>query len=273
MSRRNSRIDNEIGDADMASTLSARVRGWIVSIAILGIALGLIFVLSSNWTTWVSGGEEQKTDDAYLRADVTPLSTKAAGLVASVEVSDYQLVKAGDLLARLQDDDFRAQVAQAEAAVQAGDSALVNNRRQKELQDARIQQAQTAIVAAEAEISTAEAGIQAANSALANARSESAGFASAVFSSGEAFLQSGRLAEAICLITDVRMPGMDGIELQRRVGLEQPDLPIIFITAHHGEEIRQRALDGGAVDFMSKPFDVPDLLRAILRAAHESSNE
>ena len=175
MSSRNSRIDNEIGDADMASILSARVRGRIVSIAILGIALGLIFVLSSNWTTWVSGGEEQKTDDAYLRADVTPLSTKAAGLVASVEVSDYQPVKAGDLLARLQDDDFRAQVAQAEAAVQAGDSALVNNRRQKELQDARIQQAQTAIVAAEAEISTAEAGIQAANSALANARSRISG--------------------------------------------------------------------------------------------------
>jgi membrane fusion protein (multidrug efflux system) len=155
----------------MASTLSTRVRGWIVSIAILGIALGLIFVLSSNWITWASAGEEQKTDDAYLRADVTPLSTKAAGLVASVEVSDYQPVKAGDLLARLQDDDFRAQVAQAEATVQAGDSGLVNNRRQKELQDARIQQAQTAIVAAEAEISAAEAGIQAANSALASARS------------------------------------------------------------------------------------------------------
>jgi len=159
----------------MASTLSTRVRGWIVSIAILGIALGLILVLSSNWTTWASGREEQKTDDAYLRADVTPLSTKAAGLVASVEVSDYQHVKAGDLLARLQDDDFRAQVAQAEAAVQAGASALVNNRRQKELQDARIQQAQTGIGAAEAEVAAAEAGIQAANSALANARSGLAG--------------------------------------------------------------------------------------------------
>ena len=159
----------------MASTLSTRVRGWIVSIAILRIALGLIFVLSSNWTTWASAGEEQKTDDAYLRADVTPLSTKAAGLVASVEVSDYQRVKAGDLLVHLRDDDFRAQVAQAEAAVQAGDSALVNNQRQKELQDSRIQQAQTAIVAAEAEVSAAEAGIQAANSALANARSGLAG--------------------------------------------------------------------------------------------------
>src|ERR1700722_6174535 len=159
----------------MPSTLSTRVRGWIVSIAILGIALGLIFVLSSNWTTWASAGDEQKTDDAYLRADVTPLSTKAAGLVASVEVSDYQRVKAGDLLVRLRDDDFRAQVAQAEAAVQAGDSALVNNQRQKELQDSRIQQAQTAIVAAEAEVAAAEAGIHAANSTLASARSALAG--------------------------------------------------------------------------------------------------
>ena len=155
----------------MAITLSARLRGWIVSIAILGIALGLIFVLSSNWTTWATNGEEQKTDDAYLRADVTPLSTKAAGLVASVEVSDYQPVRAGDLLVRLRDDDFRAQVAQAEAAVQAGESALVNNQRQKELQDARIQQAQTGIVAAEAEIAAADAGIAAANAALANAKS------------------------------------------------------------------------------------------------------
>jgi FixJ family two-component response regulator len=102
---------------------------------------------------------------------------------------------------------------------------------------------------------------------------ESAGFASAVFSSAEAFLLSGRLAEATCLITDLRMPGMDGIELQRRIRLERPDLPIIFITAHPGEEIRQRALAGGAVDFMSKPFEVGDLLGAIRRAAHESSNE
>src|SRR5216683_4531493 len=84
---------------------------------------------------------------------------------------------------------------------------------------------------------------------------ESAGFAPLVFSSAEAFLQSGKLNEAICLITDVRMPGMDGIELQRRVRLERPKLPIIFISAHFDVEIRQRALDGGAVDFMYKPFD------------------
>lgn len=155
----------------MTDTIAKKLRGWIVAVVILGIAIALIFVLSYNWTAWASSGEEQKTDDAYLRADVTPLSTKASGLVASVEVTDYQTVKAGDLLVRLRDEDFRAQVAQAEAAVQAGESALVNNQRQKELQDARVQQAQTGIVAAEAEVSAAEAGILAANSAIANAQS------------------------------------------------------------------------------------------------------
>jgi membrane fusion protein (multidrug efflux system) len=155
----------------MTDALAKKLRGWLVAAAILGIAVVLIIVLSFNWTAWASNGEEQKTDDAYVRADVTPLSTKAAGLVASVEVSDYQAVKAGDLLVRLRDEDFLAQVAQAEAAAEAGQSALVNNRRQKELQDARVQQAQTGITAAEAEIAAAEAGILAANSALANAKS------------------------------------------------------------------------------------------------------
>jgi membrane fusion protein (multidrug efflux system) len=155
----------------MPNTTSTKLRGWIVAIVILGIAIGLVAVLSSNWRAWASNAEEQKTDDAYLRADVTPLSTKAAGLVASVEVSDYQRVKAGQLLARLQDDDFRAQVAQAEAAVLAARAALVNNERQKELQDARVQQAQTGIASSEAQISAAEAGVKAANSSLANARS------------------------------------------------------------------------------------------------------
>jgi membrane fusion protein (multidrug efflux system) len=155
----------------MTETLAKRLRGWAVALTVLVLALGLIFFLSSNWTTWASEGEEQKTDDAYLRADVTPLSTKAAGLVASVEVSDYQAVKAGDLLVRLRDGDFRAQVEQAEAALQASESSLINNQRQKELQDARVAQSQTGIAAAEAEIAAAEAGIEAANSNIANARS------------------------------------------------------------------------------------------------------
>src|SRR5580704_16153307 len=126
----------------MTDTTSTKRRGWIVAIAVLAIAGGVIALLSSDLTVWASNGAEQKTDDAYLRADVTPLSTKAAGLVASVEVSDYQHVTAGQLLARLRDDDFRAQVGQAEAGVHAAQAAIVNNQRQQELQDARIQQAQ-----------------------------------------------------------------------------------------------------------------------------------
>ena len=155
----------------MPSTLAQKVRGRLVAIVVLCLAIGLVFFLSSNWTTRAGESEQQKTDDAYLRADVTPLSTKAAGIVATVEVSDYQAVKAGDLLVRLRDEDFREQVEQAEAAVRAAESSLVNNQRQKEFQDARVQQAQTGISSAQAEISAAQAGIHAANSAITNATS------------------------------------------------------------------------------------------------------
>ncbi len=82
-----------------------------------------------------------------------------------------QPVKAGDLLVQLRDDDFRAQVQQAEAAVAYGEGALVNNQRQKELQDAHITQADEGIHAAEADIAAAQAGIEAAQSAIANAHS------------------------------------------------------------------------------------------------------
>jgi membrane fusion protein (multidrug efflux system) len=91
--------------------------------------------------------------------------------VATVAVSDYQQVKAGDLLVQLRDDDFRAQVQQAEAAVQSSEDSLVNNQRQKELQDARIAQAADGIRTTEADIAAAQAGIDAARSAIANARS------------------------------------------------------------------------------------------------------
>jgi membrane fusion protein (multidrug efflux system) len=135
------------------------------------MAAGIVFLIAGNWNTWASERESQETDDAYLRADLTPLSTKVAGLVATVAVSDYQTVKAGDLLVQLRDDDFRAQVLQAEAAVLSGEDALVNNRRQEELQDARILQAAEGIRAAEADIEAGEAGIEAAKSAIDNARS------------------------------------------------------------------------------------------------------
>jgi len=99
---------------------------------------------------------------------------------------------------------------------------------------------------------------------------ESSGYAHLAFSSAEEFLQSGALAMANCLITDVRMPGMDGIALQQRIRLERPDLPVIFISAHHDDEARQRALDEGAVRFLYKPFDGAELLKAIETALKDS---
>jgi len=148
-----------------------RLKQLVVPVVILLMAGGIVMLIAGNWNTWTSERVEQKTDDANVRADLTPLSTKVAGLVARVAVADYQAVKAGDLLVQLQDDDFRAQVQQAVAAVTGAEDALIGNRRQKELQDARIAQAADGIRAAEADIAAAEAGIVAANSSIANARS------------------------------------------------------------------------------------------------------
>jgi FixJ family two-component response regulator len=99
---------------------------------------------------------------------------------------------------------------------------------------------------------------------------ESAGYAALMFSSAEGFLLSGALAKTICLVTDVRMRGMDGIELQRRVRLERPQLPVIFISAHQDDEARKGALDGGALSFLYKPFDAAELLGAIQNALNRS---
>src|SRR5580704_4968124 len=148
--------------------LVQRLKQLVVPVAILLMAVGIAFLIAGNWNTWASERASQETDDAYTRADLTPLSTKVAGLVATVAVADYQSVKTGDLLVQLRDDDFRAQVHQAQAGVASGEAALINNQRQKELQDARIVQARENIQAAEAQITAADAGVEAANSAIAN---------------------------------------------------------------------------------------------------------
>ena len=101
---------------------------------------------------------------------------------------------------------------------------------------------------------------------------ESAGYAAQLFSTAEEFLHSGKLAVAACVITDVRMPGMDGLELQRRIRLERPTLPVIFISARDDSQIRKTALNEGALDFLLKPFDAADLLervRAALTTFHK----
>ena len=140
--------------------------GWIVPSLVLLLAVVLLLVTAGNWNVWVGGEAKQATDDAYLHADVTPLSTKISGVVASVKVSDYQHVKAGDLLVQVKDDDYQAQVAQADAGVAAAKAAIENNRRQKQLQQAKIDRTVAGVGQAQAEISAAQAGIDAARAEL-----------------------------------------------------------------------------------------------------------
>ena len=99
---------------------------------------------------------------------------------------------------------------------------------------------------------------------------ESAGYDAPTFESAEAFLESGALARVRCVIADVRLPGMDGTELQRRIRRERHQLPVILITAHDDDDVRQQALRDGAVAFLVKPFDGGDLLDHVARATSES---
>jgi FixJ family two-component response regulator len=91
----------------------------------------------------------------------------------------------------------------------------------------------------------------------------SMGLRAEVFASAQDFLQSGRLQDTACLIVDVRMPRMSGLELQHQLATAHCPIPIIFITAHGDEETRGCALRAGAVDFLDKPFSDEVLLRAI----------
>ena len=94
----------------------------------------------------------------------------------------------------------------------------------------------------------------------------SAGYRAEVFASAREFLDSPRIDETACLLLDVRMPGMDGLELQRFLNEAQRQIPIIFITAHATDNAEQRARKAGAVDFLRKPVNEEKLLSAIQTA-------
>jgi FixJ family two-component response regulator len=91
----------------------------------------------------------------------------------------------------------------------------------------------------------------------------SVGLAVEVFATAEEFLKSDHLRNTRCLILDARMPGMNGLELQRRLATSHYEIPVVFITAHGDEASRSRALKGGAVDYLLKPFREEALLQAI----------
>ncbi len=165
-------VPPNISPDDAVPRRGARWQSYLTPILVVLLALAVLVTITRNWNAWEGGKVEQVTDDAYVRGDLTPLSTKVSGIVRSVDVADYQLVHKGDLLVELQDDDYQAQVDQANAAVAAARAGIGENLRQRQLQDARIAKAVAGIDQAKAQIAAAEAGKEAVQAELIRARSE-----------------------------------------------------------------------------------------------------
>src|ERR1700681_3574313 len=122
-------------ESDKPSAASRGRDGWkkyLTPVLVVALGLAVLVTITRNWNAWEGDKVEQETDDAYVRGDLTPLSTKVPGIVRAVDVADYQQVHKGDLLVELQDDDYRAQVDQAEAAVEAARAGVEENVRQRQ---------------------------------------------------------------------------------------------------------------------------------------------
>jgi membrane fusion protein (multidrug efflux system) len=165
-------VPSKISTDQAVPAQGARWQSYATPILVVLLALAVLITITRNWNAWEGGKVEQVTDDAYVRGDLTPLGTKVSGIVRSVNVADYQQVHKGDLLVELQDDDYQAQVEQAKAAVDAARAGIVENLRQRQLEDARIAKALSGIDQARAQIAAAEAGKAAVQAELIRARSE-----------------------------------------------------------------------------------------------------
>jgi FixJ family two-component response regulator len=101
---------------------------------------------------------------------------------------------------------------------------------------------------------------------------QSLGYEVLTFESAERFLDSGCLAETSCLITDLQMPGLSGLDLQSQLIAEGQHIPVIFVTAFPEERSRRRAMNAGAVGFLSKPFDEGSLIDCLHTALNHRGN-
>jgi membrane fusion protein (multidrug efflux system) len=134
-------------------------RATVIPLIVLVVAALLFFVINGRWTSWFGRRAEQETDDAYVQADMTPLSTRISGTVRKMKVEDFDSVKASQVLVEIDDDDYRAIVDETKAALAASEAALEDNQAAKRIQEAKIQNAEAMVAEAEAAVSTARAGI------------------------------------------------------------------------------------------------------------------
>jgi membrane fusion protein (multidrug efflux system) len=131
---------------------------WAVAIEVLWrglfglIAIGLLVIVVTRWNRWQSDPGWQSTDDAYLQSDLTPISAKVSGYVRAVSVEDFETVRAGQTIVQLEDDDYRAEVAKAEAALEAAKAHIETLQAQRTLQEANIEAAKAVAAATAANL-------------------------------------------------------------------------------------------------------------------------
>jgi membrane fusion protein (multidrug efflux system) len=124
--------------------------GWRILVFI--VAIGIIIVVSTNWTRWEGAAGWQRTNDAYLKADLTPISAKVAGYVRDLPIQDYERVRKGQVLAQLVEDDYRAAVAQAQAGLATALAQTQTLKAQHELQLANIEAARAVVASTTASL-------------------------------------------------------------------------------------------------------------------------
>ncbi|SMF22226.1 membrane fusion protein, multidrug efflux system [Azospirillum oryzae] len=186
---------------------------WVVRLAVLGLAVVLVVAFATRWDRWIGSAARQTTTDAYLQSDITPLSAQVSGVVRDMPVGDFQWVKAGDPVAMIVDDDYRARVQQAEAALEAADAAIAQLDIQKRTQRALVDQAEANVHGLEAEAwrarleesrqrSLSEQGVAGTLQALQQAQATSR--------RAQAALEAGQAQ------VDQQKAALDGIDVQVR---------------------------------------------------------
>jgi membrane fusion protein, multidrug efflux system len=134
---------------------TGRGRRWLtesIPLSIILLVVALIILVTHEWNWWIGSATLQRTDDAYLQADTTPLATRVPGYVRQVLVQDFQMVKAGDTLVEIVDDDYRAQLTQADANAAGAEAAIGTIGQQLVLQQTLIDQAGATIKATQADL-------------------------------------------------------------------------------------------------------------------------
>src|SRR5260370_34276120 len=136
-------------------------RSFIVRVGVVGVGAVLLFTIKGCWPSWEGGKAEQRTDDAYVRADVTPMSTRISGTVRKVDVNDFESVKPGQTIVALEDADYGAVLAEGEASLTGAQAQFEDNQAAKRIQDSKIENAETVVAQSKAAVTASKAGVAA----------------------------------------------------------------------------------------------------------------